>query len=163
MENRGKKILIVDDEPDILEILEYNLKNEGYETILAKDGEEGLQKAKLYKPELIILDVMMPIKNGMDVCKILRSLPEFSQTIIVFLTALSDEFSHVKGLELGADDFISKPVTPKILVTKVNALFRRLSQPEVSNIININDCFDDLMICIIKLNTINLIELKYLI
>ena len=143
MESRGKKILIVDDEPDILEILEYNLKNEGYETILAKDGEEGLQKAKLFKPELIILDVMMPIKNGMDVCKILRSLPEFSQTIIVFLTALSDEFSHVKGLELGADDYISKPVTPKILVTKVNALFRRLSQPEVSNILNINDLIID--------------------
>lgn len=138
MESKGKKILIVDDEPDILEILEYNLKNEGYDTILAKDGEEGLQKAKQYKPDLIILDVMMPIKNGMEVCKILRSLPEFNQTIIIFLTAVNDEFSHVKGLESGGDDFISKPVTPKILVTKVNALFRRVSQKETSNIIVIN-------------------------
>lgn len=138
MESKGKKILIVDDEPDILEILEYNLKNEGYDTILAKDGEEGLQKAKQYKPDLIILDVMMPIKNGMEVCKLLRSLPEFNQTIIIFLTAVNDEFSHVKGLESGGDDFISKPVTPKILVTKVNALFRRVSQQETSNIIVIN-------------------------
>jgi two-component system alkaline phosphatase synthesis response regulator PhoP len=139
MESKGKKILIVDDEPDILEILEYNLKNEGYDTILAKDGEEGLQKAKQYKPDLIILDVMMPIKNGMEVCKILRSLPEFNQTIIIFLTAVNDEFSHIKGLESGGDDFISKPVTPKILVTKVNALFRRVIQQETSNIIVIND------------------------
>jgi two-component system alkaline phosphatase synthesis response regulator PhoP len=139
MDGKGKKILIVDDEPDILEILEYNLQNEGYETSLAKDGEEGLQKAKLFKPDLIILDVMMPIKNGMDVCKILRSLPGFKETIIVFLTALNDEFSHVKGLELGADDYISKPVTPKILISKVNALFRRFSQPETSTILNINN------------------------
>jgi two-component system alkaline phosphatase synthesis response regulator PhoP len=139
MDSKGKKILIVDDEPDILEILEYNLKNEGYDTILAKDGEEGLQKAKQYKPDLIILDVMMPIKNGMEVCKILRSLPEFNQTIIIFLTAVNDEFSHIKGLESGGDDFISKPVTPKILVTKVNALFRRVIQQETSNIIVIND------------------------
>jgi len=139
MESKGKKILIVDDEPDILEILEYNLKNEGYDTILAKDGEEGLQKAKQYKPDLIILDVMMPIKNGMEVCKLLRSLPEFNQTIIIFLTAVNDEFSHIKGLESGGDDFISKPVTPKILVTKVNALFRRVIQQETSNIIVIND------------------------
>jgi two-component system alkaline phosphatase synthesis response regulator PhoP len=138
MESKGKKILIVDDEPDILEILEYNLKNEGYDTFLAKDGEEGLQKAKQYKPDLIILDVMMPIKNGMEVCKILRGLPEFNQTIIIFLTAVNDELSHVKGLEFGGDDFISKPVTPKILVTKVNALFRRVSQQETSNIIVIN-------------------------
>jgi two-component system alkaline phosphatase synthesis response regulator PhoP len=139
MESKGKKILIVDDEPDILEILEYNLKNEGYDTKLAKDGEEGIQKAKQYKPDLIILDVMMPIKNGMEVCKILRSLPEFNQTIIIFLTAVNDEFSHIKGLESGGDDFISKPVTPKILVTKVNALFRRVIQQETSNIIVIND------------------------
>jgi len=139
MDSKGKKILIVDDEPDILEILEYNLKNEGYDTILAKDGEEGIQKAKQYKPDLIILDVMMPIKNGMEVCKILRSLPEFNQTIIIFLTAVNDEFSHIKGLESGGDDFISKPVTPKILVTKVNALFRRVIQQETSNIIVIND------------------------
>lgn len=130
MEPKGKKILIADDEPDILEILSYNLGKEGYEIITAKDGEEALQKAKLFKPELIMLDVMMPIKNGMEVCKLLRSQPAFQETLIVFLTALSDEVSHIKGLEYGADDYISKPVSPKVLVTKVNALFRRLQKPE---------------------------------
>lgn len=130
MEPKGKKILIADDEPDILEILSYNLSKEGYEVITAKDGEEALQKAKLFKPELIMLDVMMPNKNGMEVCKLLRSQPAFQETLIVFLTALSDEISHIKGLEYGADDYISKPVSPKILVTKVNALFRRVQKPE---------------------------------
>ena len=131
MESKGKKILIADDEPDILEILSYNLNKEGYEIITAKDGDEALQKAKLFKPDLILLDVMMPYKNGMEVCKILRSQsPAFQETLIVFLTALSDEISHIKGLEYGADDYISKPVSPKVLVTKVNALFRRLHKTD---------------------------------
>lgn len=130
MESKGKKILIADDEPDILEILSYNLNKEGYEIITAKDGEEALQKAKLFKPDLIMLDVMMPNKNGMEVCKILRSQPAFQETLIVFLTALSDEVSHIKGLEYGADDYISKPISPKVLVSKVNALFRRVQKPD---------------------------------
>lgn len=130
MDQKGKKILIADDEPDILEIISYNLRKEGYETITAKDGEEALHKTKLFKPDLIVLDVMMPHKNGMEVCKTLRSLPAYHDTLIVFLTALNDELSHVKGLEYGADDYISKPVSPKILVSKVNALFRRIQQPE---------------------------------
>lgn len=130
MEDKAKKILIADDEPDILEILSYNLNKEGYETLTAKDGEEALHKSKLFKPDLIMLDVMMPNKNGMEVCKILRTQPSYHDTLIVFLTALSDEVSHVKGLEYGADDFISKPVSPKILVTKVNALFRRIHKTD---------------------------------
>ncbi len=128
MDPKGKKILIADDEPDILEIISYNLKIEGYEVVTAKDGEDALQKAKLTKPDLIILDIMMPNKNGMEVCKILRAQPAFHETLIIFLTALNDELSHVRGLEYGADDYISKPVSPKVLVTKVNSLFRRMTK-----------------------------------
>jgi two-component system alkaline phosphatase synthesis response regulator PhoP len=128
---KGKKILIADDEPDILEILQYNLHKEGYDVITAKDGEEALTKAKNNKPELIILDIMMPKKTGDEVCEILRSQSAFKNTLIIFLTALNDEGSHIKGLETGADDYISKPVSPKVLVSRVNALFRRVNtEPE---------------------------------
>ncbi len=125
MEPKGKKILIADDEPDILEILEYNLTAEGYTVFKAKDGDEALIQAKQQQPDLIILDVMMPRKTGMEVCQILRSQPAFSNTLIIMLTALSDETSHVKGLEMGADDYVSKPISPKVLISRVNALFRR--------------------------------------
>ncbi len=125
MEPKGKKILIADDEPDILEILEYNLTAEGHTVLKAKDGDEALIIAKQQHPDLIILDVMMPRKTGMEVCQILRSQPEFAQTLIIILTALSDESSHVKGLEMGADDYVNKPISPKVLISRVNALFRR--------------------------------------
>jgi two-component system alkaline phosphatase synthesis response regulator PhoP len=139
MSNQAKKILIVDDEPDILEIVSYNLIMHGYEIETAKDGDQAIVKAKQFHPDLIILDIMMPKKNGIEVCKILRSQPEFQQTLIVFLTALNDELSHVKGLELGADDFISKPISPKIMVSKVNAFFRRLNKPEENKGMEIGD------------------------
>jgi two-component system alkaline phosphatase synthesis response regulator PhoP len=135
----GKKILIADDEPDILEIISYNLQLHGYEVITAKDGDQAIQKAKQSLPDLIILDIMMPKKNGIEVCKILRSQPEFADTIIVFLTALNDELSHVKGLEFGADDFISKPISPKVMVSKVNSFFRRISKPESNQTIDLGD------------------------
>ena len=122
-----KKILIADDEPDILEIIQYNLQNEGYEVMTAKNGNEAIEQAKRFTPDLIILDIMMPGKNGIEVCNILRMQPAFNDTLIIFLTALSDEGTEVKGLETGADDFITKPVSPKVLVSKVNALFRRLN------------------------------------
>jgi two-component system alkaline phosphatase synthesis response regulator PhoP len=138
MDQKGKKILIADDEPDILEIISYNLRQEGYEVITAKDGEEALQKAKKEDPALIILDVMMPYKNGMEVCQALRAMPKFSQTLIIFLTALSDEFSHVKGLEYGADDYLTKPISPKVLTTKVNTLFRRVSKPADNRVLKMN-------------------------
>ncbi|HRP32079.1 MAG TPA: response regulator transcription factor [Agriterribacter sp.] len=130
MVQKGKKILIADDEPDILEIIGYNLMREGYEIITAKDGNEALEKSIMSSPDLIVLDVMMPGKTGMEVCRNLRALPAFRDTLIIFLTALSDEVSHIKGLEFGADDYISKPVSPRILVSKVNALFRRVQKPE---------------------------------
>jgi two-component system alkaline phosphatase synthesis response regulator PhoP len=143
MHRKGKKILIADDEPDILEIVGYNLGNEGYEVVNARDGEEALQKARAFKPDLIILDVMMPNKTGMEVCRLLRLQPEFQHTLIIFLTALNDEISHVKGLEYGADDFISKPVSPKVLVSKVNALFRRAPKTDTNKILTINDLVID--------------------
>lgn len=130
METTAKRILIADDEPDILEIIQYNLTKEGYEVITAKDGNEAIEKAKQFKPQLIILDIMMPHKTGIEVCSILRSQPQFQQTLIIFLTALNDEPSHIKGLETGADDYISKPISPKILVSRVNALFRRINKTE---------------------------------
>lgn len=134
-----KRILIADDEPDIIEIINYNLQINGYEVETAKDGDEAIQKAKQFKPDLIILDIMMPKKNGIEVCKILRSQPEFNETVIIFLTALNDELSHVKGLEFGADDFISKPVSPKIVLSKVNAIFRRLNKSVESKLIEHGD------------------------
>ena len=126
MEGRPMRILIADDEPDILEIISYNLGKEGYEIHTAKDGNEAIEKAKLLNPDLIILDVMMPKKTGMEVCQILRTQPLFQQTLIIFLTALSDEASQIKGLEYGADDYVNKPISPKVLTSRVNALFRRL-------------------------------------
>lgn len=125
-----KKILIADDEPDILEIIQYNLQAEGFEVTTAKNGNEAIEKAKRVQPDLIILDIMMPGKTGLEVCNILRSQPAFKNTLIIFLTALSDEGTEIKGLETGADDYLTKPVSPKVLVSKVNALFRRFSSSE---------------------------------
>jgi len=119
------KILIADDEPDILEIIGFNLRKEGYEVYTAKDGNEALEKAKEMMPQLIILDIMMPYKTGIEVCRILRTQDAFDDTLIVFLTAVNDDVSHIKGLETGADDYISKPVSPRVLVSRINALFRR--------------------------------------
>jgi two-component system alkaline phosphatase synthesis response regulator PhoP len=120
--------LIADDEPDILEIVSYNLQNEGFEVYTAKNGDEAIERAKLLHPDLIILDIMMPKKTGVEVCNILRSQSLFQDTIIIFLTALSDEESQIKGLETGADDYISKPISPKVLISRVNALFRRFNK-----------------------------------
>lgn len=130
MSNKAKKVLIADDEPDILEIIGYNLQEAGYEVTSAKDGEEALQKAKVLQPDLIILDIMMPKRNGVEVCQILRSQAPFEKTLIIFLTALNDESSQVKGFDTGADDYVNKPVSPKLLMSRVNALFRRIEKPE---------------------------------
>ena len=133
------RILIADDEPDILEIIGYNLEKEGYEIISAADGQQALDIAKTQKPDLIILDIMMPYKSGIEVCNILRSNPEFKDTLIVMLTALNDEASHIKGLDSGADDYISKPISPKVLVSRINALFRRLNKEDGQKIIKLDN------------------------
>lgn len=138
MQPKPRKILIADDEPDILEIVSYNLQSEGYEMITAKNGDEALDEAKKHQPDMIILDVMMPRKNGFEVCNILRIQPEFKDTIILFLTALNDEGTEIKGLETGGDDYITKPISPKVLISRVNALFRRVNK-ESSEIIEIGD------------------------
>lgn len=132
MDTKGKKILIADDEPDILEIIQYNLQGEGYEVYTAKDGDEALLRAKQIKPDLIILDIMMPKKTGVEVCEILRTQPAFKETLIIFLTALSDESSQMKGLDTGADDYVNKPISPKLLISRVNALFRRVNKKDSS-------------------------------
>lgn len=146
MEPKGKKILIADDEPDILEIIKYNLDKEGFAVTTAKDGDEALVKAKAQHPDLIILDIMMPKKNGVEVCEILRSQPAFKETLIIFLTALNDEASHIKGLETGADDYVSKPISPKVLVSRVNALFRRTDKGAEDKVLR----FEDLVIDPVK-------------
>ena len=131
------KILCVDDEPDILEILKYNLSNEGYQISTAKDGKIAVKKAKETHPNLIIMDIMMPNMDGIEACEILRSDESFNDTLIMFLTARGEDYSYVAAYEAGADDYVTKPVKPKILLSKVKGLLRRskkLSEKEVDEI-----------------------------
>lgn len=134
MNARGK-VLIADDEPDILEILKYNLEKEGYTVSTAKDGNEALDKARQYHPDLIVLDMMMPKKSGMEVLELLRLQPAFKDTLIMFLTALNDEGTQLKSFSTGADDYVSKPVSTSVFVSKVNALFRRVKKHESNKIV----------------------------
>ncbi|MFN4298856.1 MAG: response regulator transcription factor [Thermaurantimonas sp.] len=124
------KILVVDDEPDILEILSYNLKREGYIVITANNGEEAIKLAKAEKPDLIVLDVMMPGMDGMETCDKIRNIPELSNVIIAFLTARSEDYSQIAGFEAGADDYITKPIKPKVFVSRIKALLRRIAREE---------------------------------
>ncbi|HEX7756427.1 MAG TPA: response regulator transcription factor, partial [Niabella sp.] len=130
----GYKILIADDEPDILDILSYNLIKEGYHVITAKDGEEAIEKSNQERPHLIILDMMMPKKTGVQVCQVLRAQTAFKDTLIMFLTALNDESTQIRGLETGADDYVSKPVSPKVLSSRVAALLRRIHKEDSKSI-----------------------------
>lgn len=141
-EPKNRTILIADDEPDILEIISYNLQGEGYDVITAKNGNEAISMAKTHKPDLIILDVMMPGKTGLEVCTLLRTDPNFQETIIIFLTALNDESTEIKGLENGGDDFINKPINPKVLISRVNALFRRVIK-DSEGVLEIGDMLID--------------------
>lgn len=127
MNKKDTRILLVDDEPDILEIVKYNLSLEGYQIHTAENGEEAIKKAKIHKPHLIILDVMMPVMDGMEACEKLRIIPELSETIITFLTARGEDYAQVAGFEVGADDYITKPIKPKVLISKVKALLRRFN------------------------------------
>jgi two-component system alkaline phosphatase synthesis response regulator PhoP len=140
MENNPIKILIADDEPDIIEIISFHLQKAGYEVMSAKDGAEAIEKAKQFTPDCIILDIMMPKRNGFEVCEYLRSNQQFDKTLIVLLTALNDEASHIKGLELGGDDFVNKPISPKVLISRITALFRRIQPTGAeSKTVNIRD------------------------
>lgn len=119
------KILIVDDEPDILEFLQYNLEKEGFDVETAIDGEEGLIKAHSKVPDIVVLDIMMPRMDGFEVCKVMRKDPKFDSTIITFLTAKDEDFSQIAALDLGGDDFITKPVSPRVFTSRIKALLRR--------------------------------------
>ncbi|MEI8279134.1 MAG: response regulator transcription factor [Bacteroidota bacterium] len=130
MEALPGKILIVDDEPDIVEFISYNLRNKGYNIATAHDGIEAIRKAKEFKPDLILLDIMMPNKDGVQTMKELRQMPEFEDTVIIFLTALSDEKSEIEGLKTGADDYISKPIKPELLATRISAALRRFRKDD---------------------------------
>lgn len=129
--------MIADDEPDILEILKYNLIKEGYQVITAQNGDEAIIKAQQTQPDLVVLDMMMPGKTGMQVCEIMRAQPQFKDTLIMFLTALNDEATQIKGLTTGADDYISKPVSPNVFITKVQSLLRRAKTPD-SKVVEVN-------------------------
>lgn len=136
-----KKILIVDDEADILDLLEYNLEKEGYEVIRAMDGEEAIAVAAKTKPDLILLDIMMPRLDGIETCRRLREIPTMEQVYVVFLTARSEEYSEVAGFEAGADDYIPKPIKPRVLLSRIRAIMRRdtKSREEEGNLLRIHD------------------------
>jgi two-component system alkaline phosphatase synthesis response regulator PhoP len=130
MKKQDLRILLVDDEPDILEILKYNLSSEGYHVYTARNGVEGVEKAKKKKPHLIILDVMMPEMDGIEACETIRRTPGLQDTIIAFLTARGEDYSQVAGFEAGADDYITKPIKPKVLLSKVKSLLRRIKEDD---------------------------------
>jgi two-component system alkaline phosphatase synthesis response regulator PhoP len=139
MNKKDIKILLVDDEPDILEIVGYNLSNEGYQIITAENGAEAVKKAKKEIPHLIILDVMMPEMDGIEACEIMRKNPDLKDTIITFLTARGEDYSQVAGFDAGADDYITKPIKPKVLVSKVKALLRRFKDQEMVDSVKIGN------------------------
>ena len=144
MKKSDIKILCVDDEPDILEILKYNLSNEGYNVSTAADGKSAIEMAYNISPNLIIMDVMMPNMDGIEACEKLRSDDKFNDTIIMFLTARGEDYSHVAAYDAGADDYVTKPVKPKVLVSKVKGLLRRLEKVIAKDINEI--VFDDIKI-----------------
>ena len=144
MKKSDIKILCVDDEPDILEILKYNLSNEGYNVSTAADGKSAIEMAYNISPNLIIMDVMMPNMDGIEACEKLRSDDKFNDTIIMFLTARGEDYSHVAAYDAGADDYVTKPVKPKVLVSKVKGLLRRLQKVIAKDINEI--VFDDIKI-----------------
>ncbi len=144
MKKSDIKILCVDDEPDILEILKYNLSNEGYNVSTAADGKSAIEIAYNISPNLIIMDVMMPNMDGIEACEKLRSDEKFNDTIIMFLTARGEDYSHVAAYDAGADDYVTKPVKPKVLVSKVKGLLRRLKKVIANDINEI--VFDDIKI-----------------
>ena len=135
MKKKDIRILLVDDEPDILEIVSYNLIQEGYQVFTAENGLEAIDLARQKKPHLIILDVMMPEMDGIEACERLRKIPELQETVITFLTARSEDYSQMAGFDVGDDDYITKPIKPKVLMSKVKALLRRFREEGSSSAI----------------------------
>lgn len=134
------KVLVVDDEPDILELLQYNLNKEGYEVKTSTDGRKGVEIAKSFIPDLILLDIMMPHQDGVETCRQLREIPELNNAFIIFLTARAEEYSEIAAFDQGADDYITKPIKPRALMSRISALFRRdFKKKEDSTNISIGD------------------------
>ena len=131
MKKAAIKILLVDDEPDILEIVSYNLKNEGYKVYTAKNGVEAIASAKLNNPHLIILDIMMPVMDGIEACEKIRATKGLENVLITFFTARGEDYSQMAGFNVGADDYITKPIKPKVLISKINALLRRVNEVQI--------------------------------
>lgn len=133
MAEKQFKVLIVDDEQDVLEFLSYNLEKEGFEVFRADNGKTGVEIAKKEGPDVILLDVMMPEMDGIETCRTLRELPQFENTIIAFLTARTEDYSQIAGFETGADDYISKPIKPRVLISRLRALLRRYDSKETKS------------------------------
>jgi two-component system alkaline phosphatase synthesis response regulator PhoP len=142
MEN-AHKILVVDDENDILEFIQYNLKKEGYDVHLAHNGQEAITIGKKIKPDLILLDVMMPVMDGIEACKHIKADSDFNKTFVVFLTARAEEYSEIAGFNAGADDYISKPIKPRVLLSRINAILRRKSKEVVEQKLTVGDIIID--------------------
>lgn len=130
MKKKGIRILLVDDDPDVIEIIRFNLVQEGYSILTARDGKKALEEANREDPHLIIMDVMMPNMDGIEACELFRKDPRFKETIIMFLTARGEDYSQVAAFDAGADDYVTKPVKPKILISKVKAILRRLKDED---------------------------------
>ncbi len=144
MAKYNRKILVVDDEEDILELLKYNLSKEGHDVRTARDGVKGVETAKSFIPDLILLDIMMPKQDGVETCRQIRALPELANCFVIFLTARSEEYSEVVAFDMGADDYITKPIKPRALVSRINALFRRESKKnKESNTISVGNLVID--------------------
>ncbi len=143
MDFQGNKILIVDDEPDIIEFISYNLKKEGFKINHASNGKEALEKISSFKPDLVLLDVMMPIMDGIEACKQMRTMPEMKESFIVFLTARSEEYSEINGFNAGADDYIAKPIKPQLLMSRIKAILRRKNGDEDQQSLNVSNIIID--------------------
>ena len=139
MEFNDFKVLLVDDEQDVLDFMKYNLEKEGFWVYTASNGMEGIAMAQKIKPHIIVLDLMMPKMDGISTCRELRSMDEFKKTLIAFLTARDEDYSQIAGFEVGADDYITKPIKPKVLVSRIKALMRRLETSETPPVIKVGN------------------------
>ncbi|MEX1189418.1 MAG: response regulator transcription factor [Bacteroidia bacterium] len=138
MKSENVKILLVDDEPDILEFISYNLVKEGFEVFTSNNGKDAIKLAKQEKPQLIILDVMMPDLDGIETCRVIRETPELKDVLIAFLTARNEDYSQIAGFDAGADDYINKPIKPRVLVSRVKALLRRHGSNPGEEVVDVN-------------------------
>ncbi|HOY49811.1 MAG TPA: response regulator transcription factor [Flavobacteriales bacterium] len=138
MSTEKTKILLVDDEPDILEFISYNLTKEGFEVFTSGNGKDAIRLAQLERPHLIILDVMMPDLDGIETCRVIREIPEMKDVLIAFLTARNEDYSQIAGFDAGADDYINKPIKPRVLVSRVKALLRRKGNVQEEEVMDVN-------------------------